>query len=169
MPRLFGRSRSAAKKGEGASGEKGSSVNEEHAVDPPPVDFAQVGEQVATVLEAATAAAEKMRVEADAYASETRDAADVKASAILAQAKKRAAAQESSARDLRRSLDEGVARTEDRLKLLIAGLYELATGLEGLVARESRENAGNGGNGTLEEMLAAYSAASAPTQEGGTS
>ncbi len=140
MPKLLGRSRSAAKKGEGASGVTRSSGNDEHAVDPPPVDFAQVGEQVATVLEAATAAAEKMRLEADAYASETRNAADVKASAILAQARKVAAAEESSARDLRRSLDEGVVRTEDRLKLLIAGLYELATGLEGLVARESREN-----------------------------
>jgi hypothetical protein len=167
MPKLIGRRRSAGQ-GKGASGEEERSVGEGNAVEPRPVDFAQVGEQVATVLEAATAAAEKLRMEADAYANETRDAADVKASAILARAEKEAAAQERTFHDLRRSLDDGVVRTEERLNQLIVGLRELATGLEGLVARGSHEN-GNGDNGTLAEMLAAYSAASAPTSEGGTS
>ncbi len=185
----------------------------------PSVDFAQIGEQVAIVLEAARQAAEKIRVEADAeaqrirtaseeqarvalekakttveradaqaatvradteqqskevreqadeYASETRQAADVKAAAVLARAEKQASTQERTLQDRRRSLDEGVVRTEERLKQLSAGLHELAGGLEELVAPE--DHGENRDTGSLLNLLnQAVGEPPAQFPEGGTS
>ncbi len=219
MPKMFGRGHPASKS-EGGSGEPEPTPREapvderaskatkkssrartpaaEAAGGGTSLDFAQVGEQVAMVLEAAKEAAEKMRLEAraeaqrirtssqreardavetakaaaeradaeaasaraeaeqqtkelreeaDAYASNTREAADEKAAALLAQAEKRAAAREITFQERRRSLDEGVVRTEERLRQLVAGLKELAAGLEELVEPDDHANNGNNGNG----------------------
>lgn len=196
---MFGRKQSEAKR-ESESQEvakaaadvvaepRSSKGSRAHPVPPAPaepVDFAQVGKQVATVLTAAKEAAEKIRAEADAdaqrireaselqarealetakttakraqveaagiraeveelsnqmreqaeeYASGTRQEADAKAAAIVAKAEKRNSELEQAFHERRHSLDEGVVRTEKRLRQLIAGLRELAGGLEELMA-----------------------------------
>ena len=238
MSKLFGRGHSASQ-GETGSGAVAPAVRESPAVDPrssktrknarvraaatdgesggTTVDFAQVGEQVATVLEAARAAAETMRLEAetearriraagerevreaqqsakvtaeraeaeaatlraeselrskevreqaDAYANDTREAADAKAAAVLAQAEKQASARESAFQERRRLLDEGVVRTEERLRQLVSGLHELAGGLEDLVAPESHENNGNGDNGAVFEILSGSAGEASALREG---
>lgn len=168
----------------------------------PAVDYAQLGGHVATVLEAATAAAEKLRVEAqaeaqqvrakseeqardaletakatearaeahaaglaaeaeregkevrakaDIYASSRRQAADEEAAAVLARAEKQAALRERSSQERQRTLDQSVVRTEKRLRQLVVGLHELASGLAELVPAQDEDEDGDERNGSLAE------------------
>jgi predicted nuclease with TOPRIM domain len=152
------------------------------------VDYAKVGEHVGTVLEAAKAAAEKMRLEAtndarqiradaqlqarvgveesqkkveradaeatrlyaeakqrsddvreeaDAYATSTREAAEAEAVVILADATQQASDEVDAAQKRQRTLDRNIAATENRLRQLVGGVRELASGLEELVPSAS--------------------------------
>jgi F0F1-type ATP synthase membrane subunit b/b' len=95
----------------------------------------------------------ELREQADEYASATREAADAKAAALLAQAEKRASARELTFQERRRSLDEGVVRTEERLRQLVSGLHELAAGLEELVEPGDHSSNGNGDNWNDESFV----------------
>ncbi len=121
----------------------------------------------ATIRADAEHQSKEVREQADAYANDTREAADVKAAAVLSRAEKQASERESTFQERRRSLDEGVGRTEERLRQLVAGLHELAAGLEDLIAPESHESNGNGDNGAVLEILTLAAGEShAPTREG---
>jgi hemerythrin-like domain-containing protein len=211
MPKLFGRrhkapkSANAAKETKHAVREARREVRLPKGGDEPSVDFTQLGQQVAKVLETAKDAAEKMKLaaqaeaeqlrktieeqarvereaakataeradaeaasiradaeqqskevreQADDYASKTREAADAKAAAVLARAEKQASAEEDTSRERRRALDEGVTRTEERLRQLVAGLYELAGGLGELVP--PHENGKNGDSESLADHPTQY-------------
>jgi hypothetical protein len=211
MPKLFGRKHEAPKSADAAKETKHAARAARREVrlpkgsDEPTVDFTQVGQQVAKVLETAKDAAEKMKLaaqveadqlrktieeqareerakatanaqqaeveaaraikaaeqhskevreQADEYAAVTREAADAKAAAVLARAEKQASAEEDTSRERRRALDEGVTLTEERLRQLVAGLHELAGGLEELVPPHG--NGKNGDSESLADHLAQY-------------
>jgi hypothetical protein len=166
----------------------GSVTSTGNAAQPVAVDFERLGEHVGTVLEAAKAAAEKMRVEAsidarqiradarlqarveleeaqkkvaradaeaarllaeakqrsdetreeaDDYAASTRQAADAEAAVILEDADQLATDRVDSAQKRQRTLDRNIAATENRLRQLVGGVRELASGLEELVPATS--------------------------------
>jgi hypothetical protein len=221
MPKVFGRGRSA-QQDKGASGDakrvapdapadarlpKGNRGRAATPVAPagePPVDYAQIGEHVAAVLEAAKEAAEKMRLDAyteaqklraamkeqghaaletakatadraeahaasvsadaerqsrevreqaDEYAKDRRKVADSEAAAVLARAEKQASVAERTFQERQLSLDESVIRTENRLRELVAGLHELASGLEQLAGPGDHGANGDRDNGSLVDDL----------------
>jgi hypothetical protein len=185
----------------------------------PALDFAQVGEQVASVLAAAREAAEKMKLEAiaetqrfrtameqqtrgalekakatkeeadahaarvkadaerqskelrtqaDEYASRRRQAAEAEAAEVLARAQKQASVRERSVEERRRALDESVARTEERLRQLIAGLNNLASGLAELLPAQGRDE-GRSSESPAEVLAAAARSSHTEAAEGGAS
>lgn len=185
--------------------------------DDPTVDFALVGKQVASVLAAATEAADKMKSEAqteaegvraateeqarealeaakataeradahaasinaeaeqqskelreqaDEYAKDRRQKADAEAKAVLARAEKQASARERGAEERQRILDQSVVRTEERLRQLIAGLNELASGLAELVPPRNGDADANGSLTGVLALAVRNSHASSPEESG---
>lgn len=108
----------------------------------------------AEVRAAAEQQSQELREQADEYATATREAAEAKATALLARAERRVSAEEDTSRARRSALDEGVARTEERLRQLVVGLHELAGGLEELVSPP--ESSENGETDSFADHMARY-------------
>jgi F0F1-type ATP synthase membrane subunit b/b' len=85
---------------------------------------------------------DEARDEADAYAASTRQAAEADVAAILQDAEMQALDRVDAAQRRQRTLDRNIAATEQRLRQLVGGVRELASGLEELVPPEiSQESA----------------------------
>jgi hypothetical protein len=85
---------------------------------------------------------DEARDEAEAYAESTRQAADAEVAAILQDAEMQALDRVDAAQRRQRTLDRNIAATEKRLRQLVGGVRELASGLEELVPPEmSHESA----------------------------
>lgn len=114
-------------------------------------DYGKLGEHVASVLEAANAAAAKIREEAEKevretrqrandYAAEKRREAEDEAADIVARAEREASEHTNVAQERGRALANNVALSEERLRQLVAGLRDLAGRLEELVQAEPPRN-----------------------------
>ncbi len=80
---------------------------------------------------------DETRDEADTYAASTRQSADAEVAAILQNAEMQALDRVDAAQRRQRTLDRNIAATENRLRQLVGGVRELASGLEELVPAES--------------------------------
>jgi hypothetical protein len=142
-------------------------------------DYAQLGEHVSSVLQAASEAAKKIEEEAlwlrteaeseskkarqraERYAAEKQREAKAEAAAVVARAEEVAHARASAAEERYRTLETNVELTEERLQRLVAGLYDTAARLESLVERpptpEADEESDSEADedGSLEEALVA--------------
>ncbi len=76
---------------------------------------------------------EEIREESEEYAAKTRDAADVQAAGIIADAERQAAEGVEAAHKRKRTLDRKITATEQRLRELVGGVREVASGLEELL------------------------------------
>jgi hypothetical protein len=142
-------------------------------------DYAQLGEHVSSVMQAASEAAKKIEEEAlwlreeaeseskktrqraERYAAEKQREAKAAAAAVVARAEEVAQARASAAEERYRTLETNVELTEERLQQLVAGLYDTAARLESLVERPPTQAADEESdseadeNGSLEAALAA--------------
>jgi hypothetical protein len=80
---------------------------------------------------------DETRDEAETYAASTRQSADAEVAAILQNAEMQALDRVDAAQRRQRTLDRNIAATENRLRHLVGGVRELASGLEELVPAES--------------------------------
>jgi hypothetical protein len=100
----------------------GAPAAESTAAEEGSIDCVSIGEQVGSVLEAARAAAEQMRLDA------------VRETELLrAKLELEASEREHSIHEHQAALDANVARTEQRLSQLAGSLHQLAAGLTELI------------------------------------
>jgi hypothetical protein len=159
--------------------------------------FSELGEHVASVLETARQAAERIEAEgrrkaeeleaeaaqarseaaeaadeirarADAYAEEKRREADEAAAEIVARAERAATDRARAADERHQALSASVERTEERLRRLVTGLRELAGRLDVLVASDgAAEREPDRSAPALDEALRRQVAAEEPVEETG--
>jgi hypothetical protein len=106
----------------------------------------------------------EVREQADEYAKDRRKAADSAAAAVLARAEKQASVTERTFQERQLALDESVIRTEKRLRELVGGLVELASGLEELAGPDDHRVA-NEDNGSLVDVLTRSASGSHSSRE----
>ncbi len=145
--------------------------------------YAQFGEHLSSVLQAANEAAKKLeddarteaerlrteaenesrqtRKQAEKYAAEKRRDAEAKAADIVSRAEKAAKTRSIAAEERSRELESNVELAEARLQQLATGLVDTASRLEGLIERPVAHVGGEKsasaptGERTLEETLVA--------------
>lgn len=102
---------------------------------------AQIEAETAEKRSAAFAAAEDVRTRADAYAERKRQEADEAAAQVIARAEGEARDVARAAEERQQELEANIERTEERLRKLVANMREVADRLEAFVGPDALDEA----------------------------